>query len=42
MKDGKLHGKKIEYYESGKIRKEGTYDNGHEDGQWVVYYADGG
>ena len=42
MKDGKLHGKMIEYYESGKIRKEGTYDNGHKDGQWVVCYADGG
>ena len=39
--DGKLHGKCIYYYQSGKIQRSGFYKLGKEDSLWLFYYDNG-
>ena len=39
--DGKLHGKRTKWYSNGKIKEEGSYLRGQEDGRWTYYLEDG-
>ncbi len=38
---GNLHGNYVEYFENGKIRERGTYDNGRRSRHFYGMYADG-
>ena len=40
-KENYLHGKYVSYYDSGEIRKEGSYINNIKDGLWQEYYKSG-
>ncbi len=39
IKDGKLDGPYVSYYENGQLKFEGTYKDGKEEGPWVSYYG---
>ena len=41
VKNGKLHGLAIIYYDNGQRKKEGTYKAGKKDGQWAFWYDNG-
>jgi len=41
-KNGQLHGEYKEYFDSGKLKATGTYENGKKVGIWESYHVDGG
>lgn len=41
VKDGKLNGKHISYYENGQVKWDGAYKDGKEEGFIKVYYENG-
>jgi antitoxin component YwqK of YwqJK toxin-antitoxin module len=40
--NGQLHGEFKEYFDSGKLKNSGTYENNKKVGVWETYHVDGG
>lgn len=38
---GKLNGRHTDYWDSGQLKQEGTYETGLKIGEWKLYYRDG-
>lgn len=41
LKNGKIEGKFVEFYETGELKEIGRYENGMREGTWKVYYKTG-